>query len=151
MIFGKKINPSPKYGDALKRVYTNIIEATRYNDLDGVIKALAEDPLSINMTDSVGMNALHWAAFQNNKRIASYLLDYKTVLDGANIAVDIRHEDDYGRNVVEFAILNGNKEMISLVNRYFFPQFYDPESPWNKKEQGDGNVVPFDPPDPSDN
>lgn len=141
----------PQHGDVLKRTYGNIIEATNYNDLEGVIEALKQDPLSINFTDEVGMNALHWAAYQNNRRIAQFLLDYKAVENGKEIGIDVRHQDDYGRNVVEFAILNGNKKMISLVNRYLFPEFYDPNSEWNKKDGGaDGKIVPFDPPEPND-
>ena len=140
MHIAKPIDPRKDYGDGLDKKHLNIIECTKRNDLDGVKLCLEQRPECSNDTDRSGMNALHWAIHHNNIHIVQTLLE-------ADPPTDYDKKDDFGRSAAEFAVQYAiNPEIIDLISKIKFPEFFDPDSEWNS-DNPPQKVVDFPKPD----
>lgn len=151
MKIAKKITPSGRPGDGLKREYPDLITAVRLNDYEAAESMLIEDPGAVLQTDKTNMTPLHWAAARNNIEMVSLILGYDP--SGSYRAL-VNMIDIYGRAPIELAFGNGNQKLTELLSKAQFPDIYDPESDWNKEWAEDSHdpepekVVKLKPPEP---
>jgi ankyrin repeat protein len=136
----------PHIDDGLKKIYTDIIEATQSNDLSGVKKALLDDPACISFKDANEMTALHWAILINSMEITGFLAEYSHVEKGIIYKADIMAEDRFGRKAIDCARERGNKVMTEYISSLMMPQFFDPDSEWNT-DVSNQKVVDFQKPE----
>lgn len=137
-----------KHGEGLKRIYRDLIEATKANDIKEVNKALLDDPTQIRMVDARMMNALHWAVFRNNVIIAKELLEFRYVdKNSQTYVLDADAIDGFGRKPIEIAVKKGNEDMIQLISKVVFPQMFDPNSEWNSDDPPK-KIIEFPKPEP---
>ncbi len=129
-------SPERKVARRKERLLKNYIDANETNktliplrqaidthDLEKVKEIIkADNNITVNTNMVFQRRALHYAAFQNDIKIAKYLID-----NGA----DIHHKDELGKNALAYSIENNATKMAKLlidsginVNEVVFVQNY---------------------------
>ncbi len=129
----KKAGTKKQKDSVLKKKEYDIISATRNNDTEEVIAALEDNPDCILDTDRNEMNALHWAAANNNYEISNIL--FKAL--GIERIREIK--DRFGREPMKLAIANGHDALTELYFQNIFPEVYEHDDPYNS----DDTTTPF--------
>jgi len=125
----KKAGLKKQKDSGLKDKEYDIISAVRNNDTETVIIALEDNPDCIFNTDRNKMNALHWAASNNDYEISEILFKVSGV-------EKIREaKDRFGREPIQLANATGHEELIELYFQNIFPEVYEHDDPYNSEDR----------------
>jgi hypothetical protein len=91
-------------GDKISRDFFQLIKSGRTMELRELIM---KDSSLVKITDSVGMNGLHWAAKRNRRDIANLLISYEC---------DVGLKDIFGRTPMDVAKKAQSPEIIHLIS-----------------------------------